>query len=92
MPVNKVAEGRPHIVDMIKNGEIAFMVNTVEPRRQAIRDSYQIRRVGLQQRVPLFTTVAGARAACAGIAQAKELHAYSVQALHGRLAAMSEAA
>jgi len=84
--VNKVAEGRPHILDMIKNAEVAFIVNTVEPRRTAIRDSYQIRRVALQQRVPLFTTVAGARAACAGIAQAKELRAYSVQTLHGRLA------
>jgi carbamoyl-phosphate synthase large subunit len=88
--INKVAEGRPHILDMIKNAEVALIVNTVEPRRTAIRDSYQIRRVALQRRVPLFTTVAGARAACAGIAQAKELRAYRVQELHGRLAAQSE--
>jgi carbamoyl-phosphate synthase large subunit len=84
--VNKVAEGRPHIVDMVKNGEIAMMVNTVEDRRSAIRDSYQIRRTALQHRVSLFTTLAGARAGCMGIEQARELRAYRVQALHGSLA------
>jgi carbamoyl-phosphate synthase large subunit len=86
-PVNKVAEGRPHIVDMVKNGEIAMMVNTVEDRRAAVRDSYQIRRTALQHRVSLFTTLAGARAGCMGIEQVRELRAYSVQALHGNLAA-----
>ncbi|HEX2827904.1 MAG TPA: carbamoyl-phosphate synthase large subunit [Burkholderiales bacterium] len=86
-PVNKVAEGRPHVVDMIKNGEIALIVNTVEDRRAAIRDSYSIRRAALQQRVPLFTTLAGARAGSTGIEQAKELRAYSVQELHGNLIA-----
>jgi carbamoyl-phosphate synthase large subunit len=86
-PVNKVAEGRPHIVDMIKNGEIALIVNTVEDRRAAIRDSYSIRRAALQQRVSLFTTLAGARAGCTGIEQARELRAYSVQELHGNLLA-----
>jgi carbamoyl-phosphate synthase large subunit len=86
-PVNKVAEGRPHIVDMIKNGEIALIVNTVEDRRAAVRDSYSIRRAALQQRVSLFTTLAGARAACTGIEQARELRAYSVQELHGNLLA-----
>src|SRR5688572_2730333 len=84
-PVNKVAEGRPHIVDMVKNGEIALMVNTVEDRRAAVRDSYAIRRAALQQRVSLYTTLAGARAGCAGMAQAQELRAYSVQHLHGSL-------
>jgi carbamoyl-phosphate synthase large subunit len=86
-PVNKVAEGRPHIVDMIKNGEIALIVNTVEDRRAAIRDSYSIRRAALQQRVSLFTTLAGARAGCTGIEQAQELRAYSVQSLHAHLIA-----
>jgi carbamoyl-phosphate synthase large subunit len=84
-PVNKVAEGRPHIVDMIKNGEIALIVNTVEDRRTAIRDSYSIRRAALQQRVSLFTTLAGARAGCTGMEQTQELRAYSVQSLHGHL-------
>jgi carbamoyl-phosphate synthase large subunit len=86
-PINKVAEGRPHIVDMIKNGDIALIVNTVEDRRSAIRDSYSIRRAALQQRVSLFTTLAGARAGCTGIEQAQELRAYSVQDLHATLLA-----
>jgi carbamoyl-phosphate synthase large subunit len=59
--VNKVAEGRPHIVDLIKNGEIAYIVNTTEGR-QAIADSFSIRREALQQRVTYSTTIAGARA------------------------------
>ena len=86
LPVNKVAEGRPHIVDMIKNGEIVLVVNTVEESRKAVKDSYAIRRAALQQRVPLYTTIAGARAACAGMAEARELRAYSLQNLHKRLA------
>ena len=89
-PVNKVAEGRPHVVDMIKNREIALIVNTVEDRRAAIRDSYAIRRAALQQRVSLFTTLAGARAGCTGLEQAQELRAYSVQGLHSTLRAAAE--
>ncbi|MBI3527389.1 MAG: carbamoyl-phosphate synthase large subunit [Betaproteobacteria bacterium] len=84
-PVNKVAEGRPHIVDMIKNGEVALIVNTVEDRRSAIQDSYSIRRSALQARVTYFTTIAGARAACTGMQHMQELTAYSVQELHARL-------
>ena len=85
MPINKVAEGRPHIVDMIKNAEIVLAVNTVEESRKAIKDSYAIRRAALQHRVPVYTTIAGARAACAGMAEARELHAYALQNLHQRL-------
>jgi carbamoyl-phosphate synthase large subunit len=59
--VNKVIEGRPHVVDLIKNGEIAYIVNTTEGR-QAISDSFSIRREALQQRVTYSTTIAGARA------------------------------
>ena len=84
-PVNKVQEGRPHIVDMIKNGEISFIVNTVEEKRVAVRDSYVIRRAALQERVPLFTTLDGARAACTGIEHATELRAYMMQGLHATL-------
>jgi carbamoyl-phosphate synthase large subunit len=87
MPVNKVQEGRPHIVDMIKNGEISLIVNTVEEKRVAVRDSYAIRRAALQGRVPLFTTLDGARAACTGMEHAKELHAYVIQGLHASLLA-----
>ena len=83
--MNKVAEGRPHIVDMIKNGEIALIINTVEERRSAIQDSYSIRRAALQARVTYYTTLAGARAACTGMQQMRELRAYSVQDLHARL-------
>jgi len=85
--VNKVAEGRPHIVDMIKNGEIVLIINTVEEKRSAIRDSYSIRRAALQQRVTLYTTLAGARAAANGMAQARELQVYALQDLHKRLVA-----
>jgi carbamoyl-phosphate synthase large subunit len=84
-PVNKVAEGRPHVVDMIKNGEVALIVNTVDEKRSTIQDSYSIRRSALQGRVTYFTTVAGARAACTGMQHMQELKAYSVQALHARL-------
>ena len=86
-PVNKVAEGRPHIVDMIKNGEIALIVNTVEEKRTAVRDSYSIRRAALQGRVPLYTTLSGARAACNGMEGSRELRAYAVQGLHAQLPA-----
>ena len=84
-PVNKVAEGRPHVVDMIKNGEISIIVNTVEEKRTAMRDSYVIRRAALQERVALYTTLDGARAACSGIEHSRELRAYVMQGLHAAL-------
>ena len=83
--VNKVAEGRPHIVDMIKNDEIAMVINTVEEKRSAIQDSYAIRREALNDEIPTFTTIAGARAAVIGMKTMRELVPYAVQALHGRL-------
>jgi len=84
-PINKVAEGRPHILDMIKNGEIALILNTVEEKRTAMRDSYAIRRAALQGRITLYTTLAGARAACTGMRQSRELNAYDLQGLHSRI-------
>src|SRR5688572_15225886 len=84
-PINKVQEGRPHIVDLIKNGEISLIVNTVEEKRTAVRDSYAIRRAALQERVTLITTLDGARAACTGMEHAKELRPYVMQRLHARL-------
>jgi carbamoyl-phosphate synthase large subunit len=84
-PVNKVAEGRPHIVDMIKNDEIALVVNTVEEKRTAIQDSYQIRRAALTDQVPTYTTLAGARAAAVGLSGMRTLVPYSIQSLHERL-------
>ena len=86
MPVNKVAEGRPHVVDMIKNGDIQLILNTVEENRSAVRDSYVIRRAALQARITAYTTLAGARAACTGMRQSRELKAYAVQGLHARIA------
>ncbi len=83
--VNKVAEGRPHIVDMIKNGEIGFIVNTVEDTRTAISDSRSIRTSALAQRVTYYTTIAGARAACTGMRALGTLEPYRLQDLHARL-------
>jgi carbamoyl-phosphate synthase large subunit len=86
-PVNKMSEGRPHIVDMIKNGEMDLIINTVEDKRSAVHDSYSIRHAVLQARVTYYTTLAGARAACIGMASMRELHPYSLQELHGSIAA-----
>ena len=83
--VNKVAEGRPHVVDLLKNDEIALVVNTVEEKRAAIQDSYQIRRASLVDQVPTFTTLAGARAAAIGMRSMSALMPYSLQSLHARL-------
>ncbi len=83
--VNKVAEGRPHIVDMIKNNEIALVVNTVEERRNAIADSRQIRTSALLARVTTFTTIAGAEAAVEGMKYMDKLGVISVQEMHAML-------
>ena len=85
--VNKVTEGRPHIVDMIKNQEIALVVNTVEERRNAITDSRQIRTSALLARVTTFTTIAGAEAAVEGMKYLDNLGVVSIQELHAQLAA-----
>ncbi|GHD55801.1 carbamoyl-phosphate synthase large subunit [Jeongeupia chitinilytica] len=85
--VNKVTEGRPHVVDMIVNGEIAMIFNTVDERRQAIQDSYSIRHEALKAKLPVYTTIAGARAACIGLRDLKEMRVYDVQGLHRSLKA-----
>src|SRR5262245_27607798 len=84
-PVNKVAEGRPHIVDMIKNGDVSFIVNTVEASRTAVTDSRAIRTTALAKRVTYYTTVAGAKAACAGMKHMANLEPYRLQDLHAKL-------
>ncbi|MBS0467284.1 MAG: carbamoyl-phosphate synthase large subunit [Proteobacteria bacterium] len=86
--VNKVTEGRPHIVDMIKNDEIALVINTVEERRNAIADSRAIRTSSLQSRVTTFTTIFGAEAAVDGMKAMGQgqMDVYSVQELHAQLA------
>ncbi|MDP3626608.1 MAG: carbamoyl-phosphate synthase large subunit, partial [Hydrogenophaga sp.] len=83
--VNKVTEGRPHIVDMIKNGDIALVVNTVEERRNAIADSRAIRTSALLARVTTFTTIAGAEAAVEGMKYIDRLGVISVQEMHAQL-------
>ncbi|MES2103732.1 MAG: carbamoyl-phosphate synthase large subunit [Pseudomonadota bacterium] len=83
--VNKVVEGRPHIVDMIKNHEIALVINTVEEKRNAIVDSRAIRVSSLAARVTTYTTIAGAEAAVEGMRHLDELHVYDLQGLHKTL-------
>jgi carbamoyl-phosphate synthase large subunit len=83
--INKVLEGRPHIVDLIKNGEIAFIVNTTEGK-QAIADSFSIRREALQQRVTYSTTVSGAKALLHSLDFRDSEDVHSLQELHRELA------
>jgi len=85
--VNKVMEGRPHIVDMLKNREISLIVNTVEEDRRSIQDSWSIRNTALQNRITYYTTLAGARAACLGMQHLQEMRAYDIQSLHAQLPA-----
>ncbi len=82
--VNKVAEGRPHIVDMLKNDEIQLIVNTTEGK-QAIADSSMIRRTALRHDVFCTTTVAGALAVCEAIAFGGNMSVYTIQDLHAAL-------
>lgn len=84
MGVNKVAEGRPHIVDMLKNDEIQLIVNTTEGK-QAISDSSIIRRTALRHDVFCTTTVAGALAVCEALAFGGNMSVYTIQDLHAAL-------
>ena len=86
--VNKVTEGRPHVVDMLKNGEISLVINTVEERRNAIADSRAIRTQALAARVTFYTTIAGASAAVEGMQYLRGAHGlkvYPLQDLHRSL-------
>jgi carbamoyl-phosphate synthase large subunit len=93
--INKVTEGRPHIVDMLKNGEVALAINTVEERRNAIADSRAIRTQALAAHVTFYTTLAGARAAVEGMQYLRHGHGlqvYALQALHAGLMSAVDAA
>ncbi|HKJ22333.1 MAG TPA: carbamoyl phosphate synthase large subunit, partial [Gammaproteobacteria bacterium] len=81
--VHKVGEGRPHIVDMIKNDEISLIVNTTEGK-QAIADSYEIRRAALQRKVTYTTTLAGAKAMALVYKHPEVSQVYCLQELHKR--------
>ena len=79
--VNKVTEGRPHIVDMIKNDEISFIVNTVEGK-QATADSFTIRREALMHKVSYTTTIAGALATVQALDHLEFENVFRLQDLH----------
>ena len=81
--VNKVLEGRPHIVDMLKNHEVDFIVNTTEGK-QAIADSFTIRRTALQNKVCYTTTMAGGYASVEALRHGKDRSVHSLQSLHTR--------
>jgi carbamoyl-phosphate synthase large subunit len=80
--VNKVKEGRPHIVDMIKNDDFSLIINTTEGK-QAIIDSASIRRAALQHKVSYTTTMSGAEAAVLALQQPDELNVNSLRELYG---------
>ena len=86
--LNKVIEGRPHIVDTIKNGEIALVVNTVNSKPQSLKDSHSIRHSAVNLRIPLFTTIAGALAMSEGVSQLAYTTVYCMQELHQSLPAV----
>ena len=83
--VNKVKDGRPHIVDMIKNGEIALVFTSVDETRTEIADSRSIRTTALANRVTYYTTISAARAAVEGMRAIDKLEVYDLQGLHKSL-------
>ncbi len=85
--VNKVKEGRPNIADMLKNGEVVLVLNTVEEKRNSIADSKVIRTSALAARVVTYTTLFGAEAAVEGMSHIEDMQVYSVQELHAILKA-----
>ncbi|MGD2119124.1 MAG: carbamoyl-phosphate synthase large subunit [Chromatiales bacterium] len=79
--VNKVTEGRPHLVDMIKNDEVTLIINTTEGK-QALQDSASIRRAALQHKVAYTTTISGAEAICLALQQMDDFSVNSLLDLH----------
>jgi carbamoyl-phosphate synthase large subunit len=79
--VNKMHEGRPNIVDMIKNDEIHLIINTTEGE-QSTRDSFEIRREALQHKLSYTTTIEGARALCMAMGYTADEQVYRLQDLH----------
>ncbi len=78
-------EGRPHVVDLLKDGKVSLVFNSVEEKRGAIIDSRSIRTTALAQRVTYYTTIAGAFAAVQGMGSLQRLDVYSLQELHAGL-------
>ncbi|MFD1805940.1 carbamoyl-phosphate synthase large subunit [Pasteurella oralis] len=83
--INKVREGRPNIVDAIKNSEIAMVINTVSGLAETVTDGHAIRRSALQQKVFLQTTLAEAEALVESVGYSEDSEVYSVQDLHRSL-------
>ena len=83
--VNKVKDGRPHVVDLLKNGDIQLVITTVSEVRSQIADSRSIRTTALAQRVTYYTTMAGGRAAIEGMKHLDHLEVNDLQGLHRRL-------
>lgn len=83
--VNKVKDGRPHIVDMLKAGEIQLVFTTVDETRTAIADSRHIRQAALAHRVTYYTSMAGCEAAVEGMKHEDDLVVMSLQGLHAEL-------
>jgi carbamoyl-phosphate synthase large subunit len=83
--INKVTEGRPHVVDMLKNGEISFIINTTEGK-QAQQDSFSIRRSALQGKVYYTTTLSGAEAVCQSLRSKDALTVRRLQDMHEGIA------
>jgi carbamoyl-phosphate synthase large subunit len=83
--VNKVKDGRPHIADMVKAGEIQLVFITVDETRTAIADSRYIRTAALANRITYYTTMAGCEAATEALKHQQGLSVYSLQELHAEL-------
>jgi carbamoyl-phosphate synthase large subunit len=83
--VNKVKDGRPHVVDLLKNGGIDLVITTVAENRAQIADSRSIRTTALAQRVTYYTTMAGGRAAVEGLRSLQDMQVYDLQGLHREL-------
>jgi carbamoyl-phosphate synthase large subunit len=83
--VNKVKDGRPHIVDMLKNGEIQLVFTTVDETRTAIADTRHIRQAAIAHRVTYYTSMAGCEAAVEGMKHLDALGVSSLQELHAEL-------
>ncbi|HEU5399210.1 MAG TPA: carbamoyl phosphate synthase large subunit, partial [Gammaproteobacteria bacterium] len=79
--VNKVREGRPHVVDMIKNDELSLIVNTTEGK-QAIMESFSIRREAVSHKVTYYTTIAAAKATVIALDHLDEAGVNKLQDLH----------
>jgi carbamoyl-phosphate synthase large subunit len=83
--VNKVKDGRPHIADMVKGGEIQLVFTTVDETRTAIADSRYIRTASLANRITYYTTMAGAEAATEAMKHQDDIEVTSLQELHAEL-------